>query len=92
MSILSYPWEEGIRPLLINEEGFEWYEDDHTTSYAQNRLGKNYVVLFVKKNDFAIRVLMNKNNGKILAEDQGLEGIGSKIDILQLQLNSKFGL
>ena len=37
MAILDfkyYPWENGIKPVMVNQEGFEWYLDKDLTRYA----------------------------------------------------------
>jgi hypothetical protein len=83
----KFPWEKGIKPYFINPEGFEWYIDEELTEYAKKDLHnhkglKNVVGFYVKKGNDITRVLID-NKQRVLSEDQTLDGMYTKVDILK---------
>lgn len=75
-------------PDFINELGVKWWIDKMTTNYAQSpdvwgtRL--NAMCFFVEEpGGRRTRVLIDRGTENVLAEDQALDGIGCKIDILK---------
>jgi hypothetical protein len=74
-------------PEFVNEKGVKWWKDEHTTAYAQkeNHNGKKLdaVCWYIEEPcGRRTRVLIGKN-GKFLGENQSLEGIGCRIDVLK---------
>jgi len=87
-----FPWENNIKPYFVNEEGFEWYIDEEMTEYARKKDPRNgneglkgVVCFFVKKGDFITRTLIDEHQ-HILHDDQSLEGMATKIDLLKFAL------
>lgn len=74
-------------PIFINDEGTKWWDDEDTTQYARKKTqsGKSLpdaiAYLIETKDGYRSRVVVYQ--GQIVAEDQTLDGIGSKIDILK---------
>jgi len=86
-----FPWENGEKPVLVNEEGFEWYLDKDCTQWATKWMGNNNPPLkancfFAKRGEEVTRVLIDKNQN-ILHHDTSLEGMCAKIDVLRLLEN-----
>ena len=74
-------------PDFINEIGVKWWRDEHTTSYAHKPdiHGTTLIAtcFYVEEpSGRRSRVLISKDC--ILADDQSLEGIAIKIDVLKL--------
>lgn len=94
-----FPWDfENTKPYWVNPQGFEWWVDENTTQYANNKkqthTQKNIPPLnatgfFVVRveNDKRIpvsRVLISNDDNTVLADETSLENMGCKIDILRL--------
>ena len=74
-------------PDFINEIGVKWWKDDYITNYAQredqNGIKLNGVGFYIQETSGRkSRVFIM--DGKIIAADQTLDGIGCKIDILKM--------
>lgn len=83
--MFDLPWDKP--PEFVNENGFKWWQDAETTGYAQkkNHNGKKLdaVCCFVEEpNGRRTRILVSKN-GDVLEENQSLEGMACKIDVLK---------
>ena len=80
------PW--GTDPYFVNDEGTKWWKDQHTTDYAtrkdNNDISLEVYCFYIESiTGYRTRVLVDRNG--VLCEDQTLEGIGSKIDVIKLQ-------
>ena len=83
-----FPWENGESPYFTNEEGFDWYIDKMLTDYARRKSDgsvplKAVCFFVVKDGELMSRVLVGEQQN-ILHEDNSLEGMSVKIDILRL--------
>ena len=83
--MFDLPWNKP--PEFVNEKGFKWWQDKETTDYAKkkNRDGKKLdaVCWFVEEpNGRKTRVLVSKKC-EVLEENQSLEGMCCKIDVLK---------
>ena len=83
--MFDLPWNKP--PEFVNEKGFKWWQDTETTGYAQkkNHNGKKLdaVCWFVEEpNGSRTRILVSKK-GEVLEENQSLEGMCCKIDVLK---------
>lgn len=83
MNLLSFPWDNGEKPVLKNSAGYEWYVDKFSSDYAKTKLGPGHVVFFIKKNDFITRGLVNRKQ-ELLADSQSMEDLAVKIDMIAL--------
>lgn len=79
-----FPWDKGEKPHFINEEGYEWYKDLDMTNYARQGKGglKKAMCFFIKKGEFVTRGIID--DGKLVADAQGLEDMAVKIDCLKM--------
>jgi|GEM_PF-3018914 len=87
-----FPWDNGVDPYFVNDEGFEWYIDKDITDWATKDTDtgikglKGVMCFFVKKGDDINRVLINDQQ-QILADDRSLEQICVKIDLMKIVKN-----
>jgi hypothetical protein len=89
--MIGFPWENGIEPYFVNEEGFEWYEskiiDDCCVGIHLKAKSLTGVKGFlVRKEEFAEYVLIDENQNIIYAT-QKLEQMFCTIDALRLSLD-----
>ena len=94
MSLLDfkyYPWENEVKPIMINQEGFEWYLDKDLTRYAHepgigNIKLTNIFIYFIRKDKDISRVIVRQEDGisKAIFSTNSLEDVGVKIDQLKL--------
>lgn len=88
---------ENEKPYWINpENGLEWYIDKLTTRWCSRDFGSwkvlDATVFFVVKRkgeslNILSRVLIHNINNEVLADETSLEAIGSRIEILRMQLS-----
>lgn len=75
-------------PDFVNEIGVKWWRDTYTTQYAQKKDSQgtslDAVCYYVEEVSGKRTRLLVHRSGTILADDQSLEGIGIKIDILKM--------
>lgn len=76
-------------PDFVNAEGVKWWRDTVTTEYANREsksgLGLNVECFFIETSTgYRTRVLIDRETKEIVAEDQKLEGMGIKIDLLKV--------
>lgn len=88
LQALALPWEKGEKPYFTNPEGYEWYMDKETTEWAhrEDQHGtklENIVGFFVRKGEFAERVLMDKEINQMIYSSTSLEAIAYRIDMLK---------
>lgn len=74
-------------PEHVNELGVKWWRDTETTKYAQRQdehgTSLDAVCFFVEQpNGYCTRVLVSAG-GQILGENQTMDGMGCKIDVLK---------
>jgi hypothetical protein len=87
-----YPWENGIKPVFVNAEGFEWYLDKDTTDWATKDTDNGIKGLvgvacfLVKKGDDINRVMINDKQ-QMLLDDKNLEQMCVKIDLMKIVKN-----
>lgn len=84
MSFLKPVW--GTPPDFVNELGVRWWKDADTTKYAtqEDRYGTTLdaAVFFVEEpNGHRMRVMVQ--DGKVVAAEQALDALASKIDVLK---------
>ena len=80
----TFPWENNIKPVFINEKGYEWYNDDDTNKYLNKQLPHQILAgFFLKKDEYITRVIIN-NRQEIVFESQQLEAILTHIDIRKM--------
>ncbi len=78
------------KPDFVNDEGVKWFFCPLTTSYAESKgLGTavGYVVELPEGQKTRVLIL----DGKVVAEDHTVEGMGTKIDILSAHFNFEGG-
>ena len=69
------------KPDLINIEGTNFWLDRSSTNYAKKKGLKNTKVFYLKdRKGYKTRVIIK--DGKYEGEDQTIDGIGIKIDLL----------
>jgi hypothetical protein len=83
--MFDLPWDKP--PEFVNNLSVKWWQDKHTTAYAQMKNHDNKkldaVCWFVEEpNGRRTRILVSKK-GEVLEENQSLEGMSSKIDVLK---------
>lgn len=74
------------KPDFVNELGTKWRLDAHSTNYANRPDSKGTTLdarVFYVEEISGRRVRVVVESGDIIAEDQTLEGIGMKIDMLK---------
>ncbi len=76
-------------PDFINEIGVKWWRDPVTTDYARSpdRCGTVLAAqgwIIERPDGFRSRLLVSEA-GEVIADDQLLEGMGIKIDLLKMQ-------
>jgi len=84
---MTYLFEDR-EPDFVNEKGVKWWLDKAISDYAQKADQNGIKVdatgfVIEMQNGFRSYVLLSKG-GKILSDDQKLEAIYCKIDILKL--------
>lgn len=88
------PWERGVKPDFVNEEGFEWYRNNSVTDYANAPSGDNpglgAVCFTVVKDGRPLAYMLIHPDDGVLAEENTLEGMGAKIDVLKITRNPFF--
>ena len=78
--MFDLPWDKP--PEFVNEKGFKWWQDAETTGYAKGKK-LDAVCWFVEEpNGRRTRILVSKK-GEVLEENQSLEGMCCKIDVLK---------
>ena len=78
--MFDLPWDK--QPEFVNEKGVKWWQDKETTDYAK-RKKLDAVCWFVEEpNRRRTRILVSKK-GEVLEENQSLEGMCCKIDVLK---------
>jgi len=93
VSIMSMLYND--KPYWTNpENGMEWHIDKSTTEYANStvngKISLNAIAFLVVKDKKPFgRVLVSKETNEVIADDQALEGIGCKIDVLKLLKSEK---
>lgn len=71
-----------VEPDFINESGVKWFKSD--SWYANLKLGDKVKVWLIEHpTKLKEYVLVDHNTDTILANDNTLEGIGVKIDVIQ---------
>ena len=79
--MFDFPWNKP--PEFVNEKGFKWWQDTETTGYAHKGKKLDAVCWFVEEpNGRRTRILVSKR-GEVLEENQSLEGMCCKIDVLK---------
>lgn len=84
-----FPWDkEGSKPYYVNEQGYEWWIDTSSTDYARSDTRPGHplkaICFYVRKDGRALsRVLIDENTNDVLADEQNLEALAVKIDILR---------
>ena len=86
-----FPWESGEIPYYEDPSGTKWWLDKDMTQHARRDIPMakglvNVAVFFVKVGDYATRIAIDDKRS-VLAEDQTLEGMGCKLDILKIARN-----
>lgn len=80
-------------PDFVNELGVKWWQDRHTTEYAQAKdahgTSLEAIGWFVELPHGARTRLLLGKNGELLAEGQALDDIGTKIDVLKFLKREK---
>lgn len=70
-------------PAYTNAEGVKWWRDSFTQRYAESRGLIGVAAWLIRRPDgYMARVLTE--GGAVIADDQTLDGIGSKIDALSI--------
>jgi hypothetical protein len=74
-------------PDFVNEQGVKWWSDADTTRYAHSKTSKGQSLPaaqgWLVEDPSGTRTRLLVDNGKIIAESQSLEGIGTQIDLLK---------
>ena len=71
-------------PDFANDEGVKWWHEQEMTRYAHNKGLTGVRVWTVERQDgYKTRLLTE--GSEILADDQTVEGLGIKIDVLAFQ-------
>ena len=88
-----WPWDRDEEPFFINEKNIYWYKEEGITAacnedlFSENPSLKAFGFLVAKKTKISfapIGYVVVGERQNILAEDQSLEGIGRKIDVLRM--------
>jgi len=87
MTNLLIPIETMQEPDFINDEGFKWWKDKNITDYArrEDSFGttlKATCFIVEEPNGRKTRLLVSEDQ-QILADEQGLEAMAVKIDMLK---------
>jgi len=87
---MSQIWDK--KPDFINEKGVKWWRDASTTRYARREDAHGttleaVVWLVEEPNGHRTRLLI-ADDGEFLGENQNLEALGAKIDILKMAKRS----
>ncbi len=94
---MDFPWDIGEKPVLINDEGYEWYLDRDFTKYAREEdihgnSGLKYVVCyFIKKGEYINRAIVDNEINVILYSSQLLESIAAHIDFMKMAEGKAIG-
>lgn len=87
--MITLPWETDEKPCHTDPvTGAQWWLDKLCTEYARMDLPnanglKNVAVFFVRTGDRCARLAIDRDQN-ILADDQTLEGMGTKLDFLKI--------
>jgi hypothetical protein len=94
--IAIFPWEKGEKPYWVNpENGYEWYIDRNVTDYcSKDKSGLpilDAICFYVcnkieDKINPITRVLIDKKSNNVLADDNSLEGIACKIEMIRMSM------
>jgi len=95
MKLKLFPWDNNIKPYWVNpENGYEWYEDKSTTQWCtRDMISDNpkldavcFYVVEVKDGERTpmTRVLIDIKTNELLAEEESLEAMATKIDMFRV--------
>jgi hypothetical protein len=97
MNLKLFPWDHDEKPYWINpENGIEWYIDNTTTDYCSSVRGPlpplDAVCFYVCENKSCkitplTRILLCKKTNSILCEENNLEQLACKIDVMRFLKN-----
>lgn len=84
---LNWPWENGVEPDFVNEEGFEWYINKGLTKWATaKRDGSTPIeaVVFLVAKDNDPKTYAIVMDGKLVYDSMVMENVACHIDMLRL--------